>query len=152
MKTEELEYLFENTDDYLFDEALLRHMQNALRHLPFSDGEAILGRTLFLCYENGEGSWQLPAAYIRGRNVVILDPDDLKTPEAVTITILHEAAHSFLGHNKSGRTQTKDEYERQEDEAWAKVRDWLPPSLHGQIDRAEAMGGGTSGQLNPEPE
>lgn len=110
----------------------------------------ILEKAFFICFYLREGSRHFSSAVIRGRDVVIFDTADLSTPDDATITILHEASHSFLGHSKSGLAKTLEESMRQEDEAWAQVRHWLPGRFHPRIDQVESQGGGTRGPLSPD--
>lgn len=47
--------------------------------------------------------------------------EDVK-PEVAVATVAHELAHVLLHHNVHALQE--EEYQRQEDEAWRKVRDW----------------------------
>jgi hypothetical protein len=150
MDIDEAEYLFESEDFYLFDDELRSQLTRAFQYVSCEDAKSILDSALFVCCGNGEGSWHLPPSLIRNRSVVILDPENMRIPDSATITILHEAAHSVLGHSPFGQTKSRDEYQRQEDEAWSKVREWLPERFHDEIERCESEGGGSTGSLHPQ--
>lgn len=138
-------------DFYHFDDVLLEVLVNSLKHPPMDDVRQILDSTFFYRYENGNGSWHFSRSVTQSwqgepRAFVVLDADDLRDLDKGVVVTLHEAAHSFLGHHSNSNRVDEETYIANEDEAWAKVREWLPGQFAEIIDRHEAEGGGSKGQ------
>jgi hypothetical protein len=111
--------------------------------IPRREADRILKQATFVTLGRGSRCFA-PDEIRKDRYIIVLDPQDLASISDGVITVCHEAAHVACGHNRSH--ENDDEYRLGEDQAWKKVREWLPPEYKEAIDLAEMKGGGTGGQ------
>mgnify|MGYP003114569728 CR=1 FL=1 len=140
--------LMEMIDHYLhFDDELLHPIIEAFQYPPIDDVDSILMKTYFYRCVNGRGSWHVNKDALLNKSLILIDDDDLQDIQTAVITILHESAHSLFDHFFDP-TIPNEVYRQQEDEVWAKVREWLPESFTAAIDKHESEGGGSNGIQN----
>lgn len=140
----EFDEIWDRLDNfYLFNERFAELLCSSLAYLNRECADSILDSCLFFPFSGG--SWHLSPSLIRGRSVVIIDESDLEDRNEAIVTILHEAAHAYLGHNES-RGYSGHAMRQVEDDAWAQVRRWLPNGFTLTIEEAERQGSGGKGE------
>ena len=95
----------------------------AFEKIPAEEARWILENCLLACPVAASGGQYLAADLISGRALLIFPEAMLDLdPEAQIEMLLHECAHARLVHAWGADWEL---YDRQEEEAWALVEDWL---------------------------
>jgi transcriptional antiterminator len=124
-------------------EIMVSALIKAFRYLPTQDVDKLLNNSVI--YIQGNISRRFNRDSICGRSLIILSEEDLRNERYCIPTILHESAHEILNHTD---TYESKQYLQQEDEAWNKVREWLPKEFDELINELEKEGGGSKGQAS----
>ena len=134
-----IEQLYPHSDYKIMTTALMQ----ALAYLPKQDVDKLLNRKVI--YIQGNISRRFDRDLIQEMSVIILSIEDLSSEKCIPV-ILHESAHEILNHHKDPTKMNAIEYIQEEDDAWDKVREWLPKEFDEIINDLEKEGGGSKGQ------
>jgi len=112
------------------NEKLRTLISHALTYAPLEVVEHAFENCTFICLEKGGAFF--PNSLIGARNIIVF-PNSIYTwsTDRQIRTILHEAAHNFLGHHSLAEPDFDMyllDYDDQEAQAWSQVKSWLSRS------------------------
>jgi len=122
---EEIHYM-DNGILTLDNDRLRRAVAMALAKAPMDVVDCVTDNCLFLMALAEEKGCYLQRELLEGKAIISLSEALMDNPEELERTILHEAAHHYLGHkNPLLADLSLEQYDHQEAEAWELVEHWL---------------------------